>query len=566
MFSACEQCGSCSSACPLTGEDGFNIRRIIRHIELGLIDDIASTPHPWACTTCGRCESACPNGIAVLDVVRLLRAMCPAEFAADVPPPCVKACPAGIDIPGYVRLIAQGKPDLAHDLILESVPFPGVLGRVCTHPCENQCRRAEVNAPVSICALKRYAADNRGGSSIRDAAVEPDTGRKVAVVGAGPAGLTAAYYLRKKGHQVTVFEARSKPGGMLRYGIPSYRLPEAVLVQEIDDVLSLGIELVTDRRLGVDFDLAQLREDGFEAVFVALGLQEGRRIDLDGAQLDDVSWGIEFLTEVAEGRDVTLRDRVTVIGGGSVAVDVALTALRLGAAEVTLACLESREEMPANRWEVETALEEGVSLMPSWGPTRIIDEGGRVTGIELVACTSVFDQDGNFGPTFGERRVTVETDQVILAIGQSADLSMLDANAGVEVEGGLIVVDRQTQRTAARDLFAGGDVVRGPGSIIDAIADGKRAASAIDELLGGDGEIECARTVAAVDESYDGKRESGFADLKRAGVPTLPLAERHDGFREVELGLSSEEAVQEACRCLQCDFEIALARRIAAGS
>ncbi|MCJ7595656.1 MAG: FAD-dependent oxidoreductase, partial [Desulfobacterales bacterium] len=328
MFRTCEQCGCCSSACPVTGLNNFNVRRIVRHIELDLIEEVAETAQPWHCTTCGRCETVCPNGIAILDIIRPLRAMTPVELVPEERPPCVAACPAGIDIPGYLRFIAQEKPMDAYKLILEQVPFPGILGRVCMHPCETQCRRGEVNQPIAICALKRYAADKANGLFETVSKVNENTGRQVAVIGAGPAGLTAAFYLRKKGHDVTVFEGRSKPGGMMRYGIPYYRLPEEILDKEINQFLSIGIKLETNRRLGKDFSLEKLKEDGFDAVFIATGLQESRKIDIEGAEMEDVFWGVDFLRGVSEGKDIHLKEKVLVVGGGNVAVDVALTALR----------------------------------------------------------------------------------------------------------------------------------------------------------------------------------------------------------------------------------------------
>jgi formate dehydrogenase beta subunit len=564
MFRACEQCGCCSSACPITGVNGFNVRRIIRHIELDLINEIADTPFPWACTTCGRCEGACPNGIVILDIIRPLRSMSPEEFVPDWPP-CSMACPAGIDIPGYLRLIAEGKPDEACALILEKVPFPGILGRVCMHPCEEACRRLEVfNEPISICALKRYAADKADNVFERGSKVEEDTGHKMAVIGAGPAGLTAAFYLRKKGHAVTVFETRSKPGGMMRYGIPFYRLPEEVLEREINQVLSVGIELETGKRLGRDFDLNTLKKDGFEAIFIATGLQLSRKIDLEGAQSDDVLWGIDFLAEISEGREMALKDRILVVGGGNVAVDVALTALRIGAKEVTMACLESRNEMPANPWEVEMALEEGVKLMTSWGPKKIIQYDEKVTGAELIQCASVFDEGGNFCPAFNEITEKVEIDQVILAIGQASDLSFIDDNVLLKVERDLISINPETQETDMPGVFAGGDVGKGPGAIIDAIAAGRKAASSIDKFLGGDGNIEETLAQRSDSSSYTGKREKGFADLKRVETPMLPISDRYDGFPEVELCFSDEHAIREAKRCLQCDLELILGKDIAA--
>jgi NADPH-dependent glutamate synthase beta subunit-like oxidoreductase len=555
MFRTCEQCGCCSSACPITGKDNFNVRRIVRHMELDLAEDIANTPHPWSCTTCGRCETVCPNGIAILDIIRPLRAMGPEDFVPEDTPPCAAACPAGIDVPGYVRLIAEGKPLEAHKLILEKVPFPGILGRVCVRPCETRCRRGEVNQPIAICALKRYAADKGDGAFQAATQVSGDTGRRVGVVGAGPAGLTAAFYLKKRGHDVTIFEAKGKPGGMMRYGIPSYRLPEEILDKEINQVLRVGIKLETNKKLGKDFTIDGLRAQGFDAIFIGTGLQESRRIQLDGADLPDVLWGVDFLRGVGEGKEIRLKERVLVVGGGNVAVDVALTAMRSGAKDVTMACLESREEMPASPWEIEQALEEGVRLMPSWGPHRIIGENGRVKSIELVTCTSVFDDKGAFCPAFGESKETVEADQVILAIGQAADLSFLSQNGEVKCERSLIVVDPETQETTMPGVFAGGDVGKGPGAIIDAIAAGRRAANAIDRFLGGGGMTDETLAERPDTQAYNGQRERGFADLTRAQVPTLPLEDRHKGFQEVDLCFSDEQAVSEAKRCLQCDLE-----------
>jgi len=584
MFRFCEQCGRCSSACPITGVNGFNIRRLIRHVELDLIDEISASPMPWFCAACGRCEDACPNGIKILDITRTLRSIGPGELAPDKPL-CVSACPAGIDIPGYLRFIARGQMDEACKLIIEKAPFPGILGRICTHPCETACKRGEVNQPVSICAAKRYAADNSGDLSDWMSQTAPDSGRKVAVIGAGPAGLSAAFYLRKKGHRVTVFEARPKAGGMMRYGIPFYRLPEAVLDQEIDRILSTGIELKPNQKLGVDYEIEQLKSDGFQAVFIAVGAQLSRRIELEGSDLADVHWGVEFLAAVAEGLDVPVKDRVVVIGGGNVAVDVALTARRLGAREVTLACLESEAEMPAHPWEIEQARQEGVDMLYSWGPAKIVANDGKVSGLELVRCSSVFDDQGNFCPFFDDVKTSVEADQVILAIGQASetafcrDFCFLDDQLSLPVEQGLIAINQDTQETELQGVFAGGDAANGPATVIEAIAAGRRAAISIDKLLGGNGKIEIGlrraqakqsrnadfdrlrRDKAGSDENgYDGKREGGFAELRRVEAPNLPVSERNGGFAEVELCFSDEQAHAEVHRCLQCDLEICLAK------
>jgi len=577
MFRYCEQCGRCSSACPITGINGFNIRRLVRHVELDLIEDIAGSTMPWFCAVCGRCEDACPNGIKILEITRTLRAFGP-EKQIPAKPQCTETCPAGIDVPGYLRFIADGKPAEACKLIIEKAPFPGILGRVCTHPCETACKRGEVGESISICAAKRYAADKAGDLTEWMSAAAPDTGHKVAVIGAGPAGLTAAFYLRKKGHQVTIFEAREKPGGMLRYGIPSYRLPKDVLDKEIEYVLSTGIEFRGTQKLGVDYEIDQLKQEGFNAVFVAVGAQLSRKIELDGSELDDVYWGVEFLAAVGEGKEMAVKDRVVVIGGGNVAVDAALTALRLGAQEVKLACLENRQEIPANPWEIEQARLEGVEMLYSWGPAKISANDGKVAGIELVRCTSVFDDEGNFCPYFDDTRKNIKADQVILAIGQASetafcqDFCFLDDQRSLPVNNGLIVIDNSTQETEMQGVFAGGDAANGPANVIEAIAAGRRAAVSIDIYLGGDGTIELGMSEAARDElgrvecgngqpEYDGKREAGFVELKRVEVPSLPLNERQAGFSEVELCYNEEQVKAETHRCLQCDLEICLAQK-----
>lgn len=561
---SCEQCGTCSSACPVTGIDGFNIRRIEHAVQIDRFENIVKSGVQWVCAMCGRCEEVCPNGYLIMDTTRGLRRLTPPEL---IPPaaPCQDACPAHINIPQYLRLIADGKPEEAYAVIREKVPFPGVLGRVCAHPCETACKRALVNEPIQICALKRYAADNTSSTRSYLGKVAPDTGKKVAVVGSGPAGLTAAFHLRKKGHAVTVFEEKEKPGGMMRYGIPYSRLPEAVLDAEIADIVSLGVEIKTGQRAGRDFSLDDLNSQGFEAVFLAPGAQESRKITLEGADGPDVLWGVEFLSEVAAGRPVDVKKRVVVIGGGNVAIDVAMTAVRCGAEKVVMACLEKREEMPAFEWEIEEALEEGVEIVPGWGPNRIVREGSAVKQIELVQCTSVFDDSGAFCPMFGTEKLVLEADQVILAIGQSTNLDFLAGRMEIPVAGGLIVVDPKTQATKAPLVFAGGDAATKlpgtPGTIIEAIAAGRRAASSIDRALGGDGDIEERLWNGAGPDlaSYTGRREPGFAVLPRRHYPKLPPQARKGNFDEVALCFAADEAAAEAKRCLQCDVELMVA-------
>jgi len=517
-----------------------------------VVGAIASTLRDSGCKFCTACVEVCPTGALVDKAVR------PGKKEEDIVP-CSNACPASIDIPGYLRLVGVGKADEAHAVIREKVPFPGVLGRICIRPCEEVCRRGEVNEPVAICALKRYAADYEQGRWKAHSRLKGDTGERVAVVGAGPAGLTAAFYLRKQGHGVTLFESRCKPGGMMRYGIPSYRLPEAILDEEIQRILELGIDLRTNQTLGKDFTLEQLRDSGFSAVFLGIGAQLSRRIDIEGSDLGDVFWGLDFLVRIAEGEDLRVKDTIVVIGGGNVAIDVALSALRLGAKEVTMACLEARDEMPAHEWEIEGALEEGVRLMPGWGPCRVLSKDGRATGIEARRCTSVFDEKGNFSPTFDvSTRETIKADQIIMAIGQACDLSFIGEDCSLRADKGLIVVDEASLKTQMQGVYAGGDVVKVPGSIIHAIAAGRKAAASIDRALGGGGEIDEVLFQRDPPNLNLG-RDEGFADWVRESVPTLEVGRRRQGFQEILFGYDTDQAMHEAKRCLQCDLRLQIA-------
>jgi NADPH-dependent glutamate synthase beta subunit-like oxidoreductase len=419
------------------------------------------------------------------------------------------------------------------------------------------CRRGEVNEPISICALKRYAADGEKGLWKNESKLAADTGKKVAVIGTGPAGLTAAFYLRKLGHGVALFDADAKAGGMLRYGIPRYRLPADVLESEIKEILDLDIDFKPNQALGKDFCLDQLKNDGFDAVFLGVGAQQSRRISLEGCNTPDVLWGVEFLRQVAEDRAIKLQDSVVVIGGGNVAVDVALTALRCGALDVKMACLEGLDEMPAGAWEIEAAKAEGIQILPCRGPDKIISEDGKVTCMDIVECTAVFDEQGNFCPEFSDKKECIMVDQVILALGQAVDLSFLDENSPVKVNRGLVVVDEDTLETDMPGVYAGGDIAKAPGAVIQAVAAGRRAAISIDRMLGGSGNIDEVLFLRDKPNPFLG-RDEGFVTFPRENVPELDVETRIKGFQEITTGFSDETAVKEAGRCLQCDLRLHL--------
>ena len=548
-FNLCVGCTRCVRACgDLRGIEalGFAFDEY-GQVQVG---SVAESLEDSGCKFCTACVAVCPTGALADKCVE------PATREADLVP-CTATCPAHIDVPGYLRMCALGKRGEANAIIREKVPFPGVLGRVCPHPCEDVCRRGEINEAIAICALKRYAADGEKGLWKKQAKTEAHGGKKVAVVGAGPAGLTAAFYLRKKGHAVTVFDANPAAGGMLRYGIPEYRLPADIVDTEIAEILALGIELKTGRKLGNDITLDQLTADGYDAVFLGLGAADSRRIKVDGCDSADVIRGIDFLHRIARGEHIKLGDRVVVIGGGNVAVDAAMTARRCGAVDVKLVCLEAPDEMPASPNQLEDARAEGIEILPSRGPARVISEDGKVTALDLVECTCVFDEHGQFCPQFSETRECIPLDQVIMAVGQATDLSFLKDSSTIKVDHGLIAVNPDSMETDARGIYAGGDVATGPGAIIDAVVAGRQAASSIDRALGGTGVIDEVLFARGNPDPVLG-RDDGFAAWAREKVLQMDPATRVQGFEEIAKCYSDQQAIREARRCLQCDLRLHL--------
>jgi len=507
--------------------------------------------------------------------------------------PCMMACPAHTNAGRYVALIAEGRFEEAYKFARDPNPLASICGRVCAHPCETACRRGDIDRPIAIRALKRFLTERHGPESKRPLDINAGRGQnrlpfKVAVVGGGPVGLSAAHDLALMGYSVTIFEAAPVAGGMLYLGIPEYRLPRDVVEAQVREILATGdITLKLNHAAGRDFTVSDLRRQGFDAVLVAVGAHRSRDLTIPGVDLDGVYKGIDFLLNVNLGYKFTIGKKVIVIGGGNVAMDVArsaarevvrqhvagvedlepslesvsavatkemvdvsLSALRLGAQEVHLVCLEKREEMPAALEEIEEAETEGIIMHPGLGPKRMIGKDGKIVALETLKTKWVFDENKRFNPAFYEGSETeLECDTIIMAVGQAPNLDFLKPEDGVEKSPrGLIAVNPQTLMTSASGIFAGGDCVFGPRLIIDSVADGKRAAVGIDEFLRG------RKHPEPIVEVEIFKRHSMPLDLldrTRPPIPMLPL-ERRTGVTEVEVGYDAQSAMEEAQRCLHC--------------
>ena len=513
-----------------------------------VVGSIKPTLKESGCKFCGACVEVCPTGaLTDKDILWAER-----ENALV---PCRNTCPLGTDVPRYIRLIAEGKFGEAAAVIREKTPLPSVLGRVCFHVCETECRRGQLNDPIAICALKRFAIEHDTGIWQSKIAVTPVTGKKVAIIGSGPTGLTAAYYLARNGHSAIVLEESSELGGMLRQGIPEYRLPREIFDKDLEHISNAGVKFKTNVSVGQDLTINDLQRE-YDAIFISIGAQQAKKIKIEGVGLKGVLWGLEFLKDVAKGKEVQIKRGVLVIGGGGVAMDVALTALRLGASDVQVACLESREEMPAHEWEIQEVLDENIPIHCSWGPNKVIGTN-KVEKVELIQCTNVFDEKGRFNPTYDTSNLkTVETDMVIMAIGQSPDLSILGEEIPIQISpSGLISVNDRDLSSNITGIFAGGEVIKGPLSVVEAIEMGRNAAISIDKYLGGTGNIE-EKLIDQDDPNPWLGQDEGFYDKSRVTMPCSPISDRVISFNEIELGLNEKLAMEEANRCLRCDLRL----------
>ncbi|MDF9409841.1 MAG: Glutamate synthase (NADPH) small chain [Pelotomaculum sp. PtaB.Bin013] len=514
------------------------------------------------CRFCTACVEVCPTG-ALTD-----KDMSGKANEATIVP-CRSSCPAGIDVPAYVRYIAEEKFDEALGVLREKTPFPASLGRVCFHPCEESCRRGRINESVSICRLKRFVADEDSGWWRKQLNAALPTGRNVAVIGAGPAGLTCAYYLARMGHDVTVFEALPVAGGMMAVGIPDYRLPKDVLAKEIKIIEDMGVVIKTNTRFGKDITLNELKRRSYDIVYFAIGAHNDQKLGIPGEEMDGVVSGISMLRDVKLGSAQVLNGKIVlVVGGGNVAMDSARTALRLGAQEVHVIYRRSKEEMPALEEEILEAESEGVIFDFLTAPVRVLGNDGKIAELECQRMElGDVDASGRRRPVpVEDSNFVMKADMLISAIGQEVQTDYL-SELGLEIERGLIVVDKENACTSIQGIYAGGDAVRGPKSVTEAIGDGRKAAKYIDMALGGDGEVEEEIVKREKPDLFIGNMP-GFASLKRPGQAKRPwnsanrtapcLAEEVvlAKFSEVELNMTEDMAVGEANRCLRCDLRL----------
>ena len=549
LFTRCVRCGRCIRACQeLRGVRVLDYIRTPAGIRAGVLE--GKSLKDAGCRFCGACIEVCPTG-SIMDQVKIMKEE--RSYAENIVP-CRSTCPAHIDIPRYIRYIKAGEFGKATAVVREKVPFPETLGSICNHACENECKRNELNGAVSICKLKRAAAVNDSGMWKERTRKEAPTGKKAAVIGAGPSGLTAAYYLAKKGHDVTVFEKNEKAGGQCRYGIPSYRLPDELLDREIAVMLEAGFQLETQTAAPMP---KELLEQGYDTVLVAIGTHQGTKLPMEGNDLPGVYVNADFLRNARHGTPLPVGEKVMVLGGGNVAYDCARTAVRLGAQEVHMACLESEAQMTSTPDEIEEGRQEGIILHPAHSFLRILGTD-KVQGVEIQKIDKFyFDEDRRAVMELVEgSNQVIAVDHVIFAVGQKPEGTK---QMELELTHGPYIRADENLRTSMEGVFAAGDVVTGTKSVIAAIAAGRRAAEQMDLYLGGDGDISEKLLEDETPSPYIGQAE-GFAGLDRVEPGIKTAAERTKDFALVEQPFTCEQAQCEAGRCLQCDLRLQLHR------
>ncbi|WP_434296226.1 FAD-dependent oxidoreductase [Clostridium sporogenes] len=531
------------------------------------------------CVACGQCVENCPSNALTLGQNLCTKKPVIVETEKETPydtkwgkdkwnpdyrhrkvvaeggtSPCKSECPAHIAIQGYIKMASQGKYREALELIKKENPFPAICGRICPRKCESACTRSDVDEPLAIDEIKKFIADQDLKEEHRFVPERKDNRpEKIAVIGAGPAGLSCAYFLAVDGYQVTVFEKEKKLGGMLTLGIPSFRLGKEVVNAEIDILKELGVEFKTGVQVGKDTTFPELRELGYKAFYVAIGAQAGRKLGIEGEEAEGVMTGVDFLRKINLGEDLKMEGEVIVIGGGNVAIDVARTVERIGASQVDMYCLENREEMPALGEEIEEALSEGISINNSWGPKRIIQENGRVVGVEFKKCISVFDENRKFNPKFDENETKiVKANSVLTSVGQGMNWGELLKDTKIELNPNkTIKADPITFQTGEVDVFAGGDVLTGPKFAIDAIALGKQGAISIHRYVHGDNlTISREREYRALDK--ENVNMDGYDRLPRQRPLHVEGKESKVTFKDLRGTFSEEQIRKETKRCLGC--------------
>jgi heterodisulfide reductase subunit A-like polyferredoxin len=518
-----------------------------------------------ACTACGDCIDACPVEVPnEFDQGLSKRKAIYKSYAQAFPnayaltkldrAPCKIACPANLNVQGYVQMAKTGEYERSLSIIMDDLPLPGVIGRICPHPCEDSCRRLDVDQAVAIRDIKRFVADRAGLDSVIQPEVEPRN-EKVAIVGSGPGGLACAYHLARRGIGSTIFEALPVAGGALAVGVPSYRLPAKVLAGEVEYIQKMGVEIKTNTPIGQDITLQDLRRD-YDAVFLAVGASKSFNLGLPGEESANVVTALDYLKAEALSEEIPQGKEVVVIGGGNVAIDAARTALRNKAGEVAMVMLESPEEQPASPWEIEEALEEGVRFIHGQGVKSIIIKGNQAVGLILKQCTRVFDDEGRFSPEYDETEtMEIKADLVITAIGQKLDPEFMGSADEIELTPrGTIATDPVTMATNLDGVFAGGDAVTGPWIAIGAVAAGKEAAISMERLFKGE-DLSQGREPLEMkppEEQNYNPIEPDLPKIDRASMAQRPPEERIKDFEEFELGLTPEQVEKEGARCLNC--------------